>query len=99
MKQFITGPVTQVVGQAANIAAQPAFSLPRLGVTGLTYMKRKVDDRLTKFPNSITYKTFSESLQRAIDAKDEGRRASIINILMQYKTFREMFKKEDSTVA
>ena len=96
IKQFVTGPATQVVGQAANIMAQPGFSLPRLGVTGLNYMKQQIDDRLAKSPESITYKTFSESLQRAIESKDEARRAAILNTLMQYKAFREMFKTEES---
>lgn len=96
IKQFVTGPATQVVGQAANIMAQPGFSLPRLGVTGLNYMKQQIDNRLAKSPESITYKTFSESLQRAIDSKDEARRAAILNTLMQYKAFREMFKTEES---
>jgi hypothetical protein len=96
IKQFVTGPATQVAGQAANIMAQPGFSLPRLGVTGLNYMKQQIDNRLAKSPESITYKTFSESLQRAIESKDEARRAAILNTLMQYKAFREMFKTEES---
>lgn len=96
IKQFVTGPATQVAGQAANIMAQPGFSLPRLGVTGLNYMKQQIDNRLARSPESITYKTFSESLQRAIDSKDEARRAAILNTLMQYKAFREMFKTEES---
>lgn len=96
IKQFVTGPATQVAGQAANIMAQPGFSLPRLGVTGLNYMKQQMDNRLAKSPESIIYKTFSESLQRAIESKDEARRAAILNTLMQYKAFREMFKTEES---
>jgi hypothetical protein len=95
IKQFVTGPTTQIVGQAANIMAQPGFKLPRLGLSGLNYMKQQIDDRLAKSPESITYKTFSDSLQRAIESKDEARRAAILNTLMQYKTFRELFKTEE----
>jgi len=34
-------------------------------------------------------------LQNAVDVKDEGRRAAILNTLNQYKSFREMFRDQE----
>ena len=60
--------------------------------------KQIVDDLLLAKPESTIYKTLSEILGRALEEKDEVRRAAILNTLMQYDSFRKIInplKKEE----
>lgn len=52
--------------------------------------KKLVDDILLVKPESTVYKTLSEILGRALEEKDEVRRAAILNTLMQYDSFRKI---------
>ena len=92
LRSFISAP-GQVLGFAANVAAQT--KAPRPGLAGVMYMKESVDRRLQEYPDSALYSYFSKMLQNAVDVKDEGRRAAILNTLNQYKSFREMFKDQE----
>lgn len=83
----------QVLGFGANIAAQ--VKTPRMGVAGVMYMKEAVDKRLEQSPDSPLYLYFSKMLQNALDVKNEGRRAAILNTLNQYKSFRQMFDQQE----
>jgi len=52
--------------------------------------KRVADDILVSKPESTVWKTMSDMLGRALEEKDETRRAAILNTLMQYESFRKI---------
>jgi hypothetical protein len=74
-----------------------ASSTMRPAVSTLSSIKEGVEGLKKTHPNSPMLGFISESIDRALAEKDEGRRAAILNTLMQYKTFRDMFNinKED----
>jgi hypothetical protein len=93
----------QVKGAANTGARGPipmATSTLRPAVSTLSSIKEGVEGLRKTHPNSPMLGLISESIDRALAEKDEGRRAAILNTLMQYKTFRDMFninKEEEAT--
>jgi hypothetical protein len=60
--------------------------------------KQVVDDVVQARPESKVWQTISETLEKALNEKDENRRAALLNTLMQYESFRNIitpFKKEE----
>lgn len=60
-----------------------ASSMLRPTTSVMQSIKSGVDAKLAANPNSKAYKMFSESLDKALNENDEGRRAAILNTLMQ----------------
>lgn len=84
----------QVKGAARSGTSGPipmASSTIRPAVSTLTSIKEGVERLRQKSPNSSMLKFISEHIDNALNEKDEGRRAAVLNTLMQYKTFRDMF--------
>jgi hypothetical protein len=98
----------QLTAGVANIAGQVKGSAQR-GVSGpipgassilrpttsfISSIKNRSDEALSKNPNSITHNFISENLDKALKENDEGRRAAIMNTLMQYEAFRKLINTE-----
>lgn len=85
--------------EGANIAAylkskQPVQTILRPTVTTLNTFKSKLDQKLIANPDNKPVQMFAGMVKNALDQKDESRRAAMLNTLMQYKAFRDMFKDE-----
>jgi len=96
----IVGDIGKYGVQGTNLAAylasrQPVKTALRPTVAVLNKFKTNIDQQIVANPNSRTLQLFSGMVKNALDQKDESRRAAILNTLMQYKTFREMFKEEE----
>jgi hypothetical protein len=63
-------------------------------VSTLQGIKSKIDLKVAEQPQNKMYPMFSDMINNALEQKDESRRAAMLNTLMQYKSFREMFKDE-----
>lgn len=68
----------------------PITTLVRPATSVFQTAKDVADDVLRSKPESTVWKTMSEMLGRALQEKDEGRRAAILNTLMQYESFRKI---------
>ena len=92
------GEIGKYGAQGTNIATylasrQPVKTLLRPTVATLNKFKTSLDQQVMANPNSKTLQMFSGMVKNALDQKDESRRAAILNTLMQYKSFRELFKE------
>jgi hypothetical protein len=81
-----------LVAQALASGAAKTSLRPTAAV--LSSMKKQIDDRLVVEPNNPVYKFVSESLDNAINQKDESRRAAVINTMMQYESIRKLLKED-----
>jgi len=76
-------------------ATVPTSTMIRPSVSTLTSLKNATDEmvELRKFRGSDPgiFKMISDRLDDALREKDEARRAAIINTLMQYSVFRNLF--------
>lgn len=91
LRAFISAP-SQAAGFAANIGAQ--IRIPRIGVISAEHINDKLEKKLAENPNNPLYVYFKKATEEALNSKDEVRRASILNTLSHYKSFRELFKDE-----
>jgi hypothetical protein len=84
----------QVKGAAIAGRSGPipmASSTMRPTTSTLNSIRSGVDGLITKHPESSMLKFIATHIDSALAENDEGRRAAILNTLMQYKTFRDMF--------
>ena len=65
----------------------------RPGVSALNSIKKRIDRRIEVSPSPVL-ETLSEMIDRALAEKDAGRRAAMLNTLMQYGPIRDMMKAE-----
>lgn len=75
----------------------PITTMVRPAASVFQTAKQVADDVLRSKPESKVWKTMSEMLGRALEEKNEARRAAILNTLMQYDTFRNIvspYKKD-----
>jgi hypothetical protein len=85
--------------EGANLAAylvsrQPIQTTLRPTVATLNTFKTKLDQKLIANPDNKPVQMFAGMVKNALDQQDESRRAAMLNTLMQYKSFRDMFKDE-----
>jgi hypothetical protein len=107
----VVGDVGKLAAEGANLAAQTlkAGAEGKAGPLPLTSTilrpttsvfqsaKTVVDDVLQARPESKVWQTISDTLEKALNEKDENRRAALLNTLMQYESFRNIitpFKKD-----
>jgi hypothetical protein len=107
----VVGDVGKLAAEGANLAAQTlkAGAEGKAGPLPLTSTilrpttsvfqsaKQVVDDVLQARPDSKVWQTISDTLEKALNEKDENRRAALLNTLMQYESFRNIitpFKKD-----
>ena len=76
-----------------------ASSTMRPTTSTLNSIRSGVDGLIKKYPQSSMLNFIATHIDSALAENDEGRRAAILNTLMQYKTFRDMFNinKEEVT--
>lgn len=109
------GDIGKLAAEGTNIAAQtlsaankgtrgplplPTSTMLRPTTSVLQSVKQVSDEILASRPDSKMFAFISKHIETALAEKDEGRRAAILNTLMQYPTFRELFnlrKKEEAT--
>jgi len=108
----ITKDIGKITAEAANLGAQtlrkaaegkagpiPGTSTILRPTTSLFQSaKDVVDDVVQSRPDSTIWKTISDTLEKALNEKDENRRAALLNTLMQYDSFRKIInplKKEE----
>ncbi len=83
-------------GTAGPIPLVPTTPILRPTVATLNTFKTKLDQKLAATPDNKPVQMFAAMIKNALDQKDESRRAAMLNTLMQYKSFRDMFKDEFS---
>jgi hypothetical protein len=88
------------LGNIANILGQVTASKATGGVvrptlTLLKSLQNKINTQLVVDPDNKLLKRVSQGLNDAIGAKDEVRRAAILNTLMQYESIRKLFKENE----
>jgi len=81
-------------GTPGPIPFTPTTAVLRPAVATLNTFKTKLDQKLATNPDNKPVQMFAGMVKNALDQKDESRRAAILNTLMQYKSFRDMFKDE-----
>ena len=81
-------------GTAGPIPLVPTTPILRPTVATLNTFKTKLDQKLAANPDNKPVQMFAAMVKNALDQKDESRRAAMLNTLMQYKSFRDMFKEE-----
>ena len=81
-------------GAPGPIPFVPTTPMLRPAVATLNTFKTKLDQKLAVTPDNKPVQMFAAMVKNALDQKDESRRAAMLNTLMQYKSFREMFKDE-----
>lgn len=100
LRTLLTAPaVTTAFGGnlvARALASGAASTALRPTPAVLSSLKKQIDDRLVVEPNNPVFKFVSESLENAINQKDESRRAAIINTMMQYESIRKLFKEDSN---
>jgi len=70
-----------------------ASTVIRPGVSALNSIKKRIDRRIEVSPSPIL-ETLSGMIDKALAEKDAGRRAAMLNTLMQYGPIRDMMKAE-----
>jgi hypothetical protein len=91
---MITGAnlAAQTVEAASKGTAGPIFGTSialRPGVSGLTSLKSTIDS----FPEGRIKDTLLKIVNQALNEKDAGRRAAMMNVLMQYSPIRKIMKE------
>jgi hypothetical protein len=81
-------------GTSGPIPLVPTTTVLRPTVATLNTFKTKLDQKLAATPDNKPVQMFAAMIKNALDQKDESRRAAMLNTLMQYKSFRDMFKEE-----
>lgn len=83
------------LGESGPVVGLPTTAIYKPDVVVLTKLKDRVEKLSQASPDSKVYSMASGMIQNAINAQDEGRRAAILNTLMQYEFFRNMTKSEN----
>lgn len=81
-------------GVAGPIPFLPTTAILRPNVATLTAIKGKLDQKIATAPTNKTLQMFGAMVKNALEQKDDSRRAAMLNTLMQYKSFRDMFKDD-----
>ena len=81
-------------GKTGPVPFLPTSTLMKPTVSVLSTTKNIIDKELSRNPKNKTMAMFSGMLKNAIEQQDEGRRAAMLNTLMQYPTFRNLIKTE-----